>query len=834
MPTLAELVRAKHPGAYDDLDDAALEKAVLAKYPQYADLAKPAEPSVASRAVDTAKDVGVGFAKGLANTITGPSILAPLINKMTVAATGDRRAAVPEENASTEFLKKFDATNKAQVAGKVAEFGAEVLGPSAISRVAKFAASRKAAAPVAAGVTKAITAESPRLAGKAPVLQDVLKEALEAARGPMQTTAKVSLPPSNLARVVEETAPRLAKKAAPVAEAAAPAVEKIAQEAETHLATGNVEQAASTIEKKVKLTVAELMRLGRDKYGSQRAGKMLQPNMPAKVGAAQVKRLAPGASKLPEFAIDDMAKRGTSLEDFQKMLGRVGNEEGGINPSLLLHGTGAAVGAAAGATQGDTTTEKLTNAAAGGVLGGLTTSFIAHAAAQGVPKAMQSFIYSSVLSSPSSVAKAYLGGAGGAISVAMEKIAAGEGAAGGRILQSLFSPSHVTEMVRAFRSPTLAQTGRVTGAPSLIGRVFEAVNAPAVRAMQRGGVSLDDAIRATLSGTPTTPIGQDLLGLWSRYFPLRLATTLFPRVGVQILERGIERSPLGLLPLKGINEGATVGARIARAGMGTAAGLAAATKGDQMPDWAKPYATALSATYALPVGLGLAVGKAKGSGKNAAGQVMAGTQEVTRNLPFPQYGPADALNPAGSLSAMMVPNVVRDIARMRDPQERKTAGVPFGRAMAKIPGLRETLPVAGKAVNIAGQPNEGERGPLQRFFNASAKENVPFKDVPERVAVELKRLQIPINVPSFERELEIGKRKIAIPADVAERARGERRQYLIPQIEKLMASPSYVRADDPRKAVLLKAVISRAESAGSSRSRANVIKTLRQQGAFAK
>jgi|SRR5215831_20879530 len=35
---LVEKIRAKYPGAYDDMDDAALTKAVLKKYPQYADL----------------------------------------------------------------------------------------------------------------------------------------------------------------------------------------------------------------------------------------------------------------------------------------------------------------------------------------------------------------------------------------------------------------------------------------------------------------------------------------------------------------------------------------------------------------------------------------------------------------------------------------------------------------------------------------------------------------------------------------------------------------------------------------------------------------------------
>ena len=39
---LVEKIRGKYPGAYDDMDDAALTKAVLAKYPQYSDLAAPA------------------------------------------------------------------------------------------------------------------------------------------------------------------------------------------------------------------------------------------------------------------------------------------------------------------------------------------------------------------------------------------------------------------------------------------------------------------------------------------------------------------------------------------------------------------------------------------------------------------------------------------------------------------------------------------------------------------------------------------------------------------------------------------------------------------------
>lgn len=38
---LTEKIRAKYPGAYDDLDDASLTKMILAKHPQYEDLAAP-------------------------------------------------------------------------------------------------------------------------------------------------------------------------------------------------------------------------------------------------------------------------------------------------------------------------------------------------------------------------------------------------------------------------------------------------------------------------------------------------------------------------------------------------------------------------------------------------------------------------------------------------------------------------------------------------------------------------------------------------------------------------------------------------------------------------
>lgn len=80
MPGLAAMVRAKYPGAYDDLDDAALEQKVLAKYPQYADLATPPAADAKSgrtwtdTAVDALPTVGGavgGIVGGIAGNVPG-------------------------------------------------------------------------------------------------------------------------------------------------------------------------------------------------------------------------------------------------------------------------------------------------------------------------------------------------------------------------------------------------------------------------------------------------------------------------------------------------------------------------------------------------------------------------------------------------------------------------------------------------------------------------------------------------------------------------------------------------------------------------------------------
>lgn len=61
--TLAQMIRAKYPGAYDDIDDATLENQVLQKYPQYGDLPRTqaqAKPSFMQKLGEAAEKSNYG------------------------------------------------------------------------------------------------------------------------------------------------------------------------------------------------------------------------------------------------------------------------------------------------------------------------------------------------------------------------------------------------------------------------------------------------------------------------------------------------------------------------------------------------------------------------------------------------------------------------------------------------------------------------------------------------------------------------------------------------------------------------------------------------------
>lgn len=649
------------------------------------------------------------------------------------------------------------------------------------------------------------------------------------------------------------TVPAAEKAAAPVAAAEAPAAasgmsdlektlraslaDRLAKSASTtqtvEAVTKHVDEVASTvspaaaadaIEKAVPQTVKQMVTDIRRMFGSERGGSMIYgDSMGRSAAASSVERIAGGPSRVP------LVKEVAQLDS--EFARRIADPRGAADPRLLGQIGGAVAGGAAGAAEGDTTEEKVVYGLLGAGAGALAVPLITHLATGNlrVPKAAQSAIYGAILSSPTSVAKAWLGAVGGTVAAATEKIAAGDVSSGARILRTFMSSGSVKTFMQAIAKGDV-EASMTADAPDLvsktIGRVFSAGDAVARRAMAAGGIGAEEASRYTLSGMPTTKIGQDTLAFLNKWFEVRLFTSMFPRVGTQILERGIERSPLGMLPIPGINEGLSMGAKAARAGAGTAAGAVAYAYQDQLPDWSKPYVAALSGVYALPVGMGFAAGKAAELGKSGEDQILAGVQNFMGNLPFPQYGSFEAARQLGS-GASFIPNIVRDAAVAMDPYERDTSGGFFDRSKAKLPGLREQLPVRGRRVNIAGDPIADRSTPFRRVMNPAPTQNEPFAGIPENVASEVRRLGIELNPPSYEKTAKLGNKEVAIPPDAAERLQKQRREFVVPAIEKLLASASYQAAPDDVKKRRLEATINQAEERGSAKARALLSQVLR-------
>lgn len=239
MPqTLAQLVRSKHPGAYDDLNDQALEAAVLKKYPgTYDDLPRTGQTPVAksapaSSAMSTAGDVAVGAAKGLGNTVFG---LGKIVHDYTPIG---RISDAIQPGVFDQRLVALQPTNTAQRVGytgeQIGEFFLPVGEAGALARAGRAAGAAPRAAVQAAGttlaqtgspaeaglsgtVTGAITAAIPGVSAVARGLkasaQKSVAQALGATKEGMKTTA-AELAPGMLARGVKGSRAAMLEQAA--------------------------------------------------------------------------------------------------------------------------------------------------------------------------------------------------------------------------------------------------------------------------------------------------------------------------------------------------------------------------------------------------------------------------------------------------------------------------------------------------------------------------------------------------------------------------------------------------------------------------------------------
>lgn len=169
MPeTLAQKVRAKFPGAYDDISDGELEQRVKAKYPGvYDDIpTTPAQPvqGLLSKVGEVAGDVAIGAAKGLGNTVFG---LGKVVRDYTpIGRISD--AILP--GAFDQRPPEIVPTNTAQKVGYTGEQIGEFFIPTgAAGKLGKAAEVGKSigltmaqgGSPTEAGVSGALTAVLP-------------------------------------------------------------------------------------------------------------------------------------------------------------------------------------------------------------------------------------------------------------------------------------------------------------------------------------------------------------------------------------------------------------------------------------------------------------------------------------------------------------------------------------------------------------------------------------------------------------------------------------------------------------------------------------------------
>jgi hypothetical protein len=127
------------------------------------------------------------------------------------------------------------------------------------------------------------------------------------------------------------------------------------------------------------------------------------------------------------------------------------------------------------------------------------------------------------------------------------------------------------------------------------------------------------------------------------------------------------------------------------AGTAGLAGVGGYVAGDNLPTAAEPFAVAAAGPYAAPAAIGAALSHIP-EGSSPIDYLTALTRGAANQLPLAEVSDFDPR----ALLSRLVPAPVRDIAKWTDGKERETPGL-FGKTFAKIPGLRQTLPVKSKA-----------------------------------------------------------------------------------------------------------------------------------------
>jgi len=429
-----------------------------------------------------------------------------------------------------------------------------------------------------------------------------------------------------------------------------------------------------------------------------------------------------------------------------------------IKPMRAVGGLG---GGMAGYQAGDDPNlpegERLLHAAGGAALGGFALPGLARTAmmAKNFPDLAVNGLYYSYLSSPDTIARANLGALGGVLNRGAEQLVMGDIVGASKTLGAMAGGANVwvkslmgsPETVRKLRHQIIGigPGGRIDVPDEAfrdvgLGKWFTAGDNAAVYVMKKSGMTAEEGMRYTLTGTPETEIGKGIVGLQSKW--LRSGTTAqrvaaatlapFARVGVQGIEQGLKRIPgLGMFKTMGgpgwgkilqFQHDATkqAWARQIVGGGAMAGGAAAEDKID--PRISLVLSTIFGPAF-LPYTMGREFKRQRQRGPNIPAAMAGAFGEGIMEFSPLGYQPLGILRSVEELPRRLIPSAVGDVAEAMDPAFGRKQGrrelemladrgeVPgwmgqpmVGAAMARIPGLRGKLPEEFPPVDIFGQP----------------------------------------------------------------------------------------------------------------------------------
>lgn len=379
------------------------------------------------------------------------------------------------------------------------------------------------------------------------------------------------------------------------------------------------------------------------------------------------------------------------------------NETGAVDPLLLARlGGGIGGGLAGNEVSKDDPTPVRVAATLLGAAGGAAIPSLFNKPGRNNAIKIGNKIQINGMLSPESVAHKILADVGSFPAIAIEHPTVAL-----RGVRELFSPGGLrrlaTDTAEGFMAPSAAEEGNTGIENALkynpIPRAMGGATIATRNFWGRAGLTPEEQQYYTLTNKPSGQISGPVYNFLQTHPVIQNAAPM-ARIALNLISRGVERSPLGLVDVAGAETPAAKMAALKRAAIGT--GIMGATYAATPENFTQehPLASrmmqAVGNVYSLPVSTAMAMGSKEG---DLDAKIKAGAKAATQRIPLSKEIAAlgDPVKLLGDYLARYT-NILRPIAERMSP-ERVDSGsdVPIvqrilNRPLSNIPGVRDELP----------------------------------------------------------------------------------------------------------------------------------------------